>query len=269
MEDLSAASLEDVKNFFRTYYAPNNACLVIAGDINLQQTKEWVEKYFGRIPKGKEIQRPVPQPFSIKEDKRMVFEDKVQLPRLFVYWASVPMNTHEDAVLDLLADIAAGGKSSRFYKSLVFEKQIAQSVSAEQDGMEIAGSFGYDITAKPGKSLKEIEASANELLDKIVKDGVTEKEIQAAINSREASIINRMATALGKTNLIATYYTLTGDANNVNKQLERYKGITPAEVQAAAKKVLATKKVVLSIVPEGKVELAAEGTLLNQKGGAK
>ncbi len=265
MEDLSAAALEDVKEFFRLYYAPNNACLVIVGNFDPKQTKEWVEKYFGPIPQGKPIERPQVQTPTLQEDKRMVFEDKVQLPRLFMYWPSAPMQTRDDAVLDVLTDILSSGKNSRLYKSLVYEKQIAQSATASQEGMEIAGMAGIDVTAKPGKSLTEMEKAVNEVLADVMNKGVTEKEIQTSLNNKEAQLVRRQATSLGLASALATYHTLTGDAQNFNREMERFKGITPAEVQAAAKKVFGGKKVVLSVVPQGKVELAAEGTLIGGK----
>ena len=265
MEDLSAAALEDVKEFFRLYYAPNNACLVIVGNFDPKQTREWVEKYFGPIPAGKPIDRPKVQTVTLQEDKRMVFEDKVQLPRLFMNWPSAPMQTREDAVLDVLTDILSVGKNSRLYKTLVYDRQIAQSAQAYQNGAEIAGVAGVDVTAKPGKSLVEIEAAVNEVLADVMNKGVTEKEIQTSMNNKEVQLIRRRATVLGLASTLATYHTLTGDAQNFNRELDRFKGITPEEVQAAAKRAFGGRKVVLSVVPQGKVELAAEGTLIPGK----
>lgn len=269
MEDLSAASLEDVKEFFRLYYAPNNACLVIVGNFDPKQTKDWVEKYFGPIPQGKPIDRPKAQTVTLQEDKRMVFEDKVQLPRLFIYWPSAPTFTREDAVMDVLTDILSSGKNSRLYKSLVYDKQIAQSAQAGQDGMEIGGLVGIDVTAKPGKSLTEMEAAVNEVLAEVLSKGVTEKEIETSLNNKEAQLVRRQQTVLGLASSLATYHTLTGDAQNFNREMDRYKGITPAEVLATAKKAFGGKKVVLSVVPQGKTELATQGTLIGGKEEAK
>ncbi len=269
MEDLSAATLEDVKDFFRIYYAPNNAVVTIAGDFNPVQAKEWVKKYFGPIPRGKEIPHATPIPASLSEDKRLVFEDKVQLPRLYMEWPSPPMNTREDAVLDVLADILASGKNSRLYKTLVYDKQVAQSVSAYQASSLLASQFGIEVTAKPGKNLTEMENIVNDELATMMKDGVNEKEIQTSINNRESSLTNSLATVLGKANSLATYYTYTGDPNNINKEFDRYKGITASEVLAVAKKVLGGKKVSLSVVPEGKPDLAAEQKQIERKGGVE
>jgi len=258
MADLSAASLEDVKAFFATYYAPNNACVVIAGDIDPAQVKTWVGKYFGPIPRGKAVERPAVQEVSLSADKRIVLEDRVQLPRFYITWPSARGYTRTDAVRDVLTDILGSGKNSRLYRSLVYEKQIAQSVTASQDGSEIAGEMEITATAKPGKTLTEIETAVQQVLDDVLKNGVTEKEVQTSLNQKEATLINRKATVFGKTIGLATAFTLSGDAGNFNKELERFKGITPAEILADARQAFAQHKVVLSIVPQGKTDLVAQ-----------
>jgi zinc protease len=258
MADLSAASLADVKAFFATYYAPNNSCVVIAGDINPAQVKTWVQKYFGPIPRGKAFSRPQPQETTLAEDKRLVLEDRVQLPRLYLTWPSARGYTRTDAVRDVMTDILSSGKNSRLYKSLVYEKQIAQSVSASQDGSEIAGQMSITVTAKPGKNLTEIEVAVKQVIDDLLANGVTEKEVQTSMNQKEAQLVNRRATVFGKTSALATSYTLTGDTENINRELERFKGITPAEILADSRQAFAAHKVVLSIVPQGKTELAAQ-----------
>ncbi len=265
MADLSAAALEDVKEFFRTYYAPNNAVVVITGNFDEQQVRGWLEKYFGPIPRGKAFDRPKAWPVSLPADKRMVFEDRVQLPRLYMTWPSARMQTREDAVLDVLSDILGSGKNSRLYKAMVYEQQIAQSVSCNQGGSEIAGEFQITVTAKPGKTLADMEAAVNAQIQNVLRDGVTQREIETALNNLESRRINGIATALGQASVLATYFTLTGDAGNFNRQPERYKDITPAEVQALAKAVLTSHKVVLSIVPEGKTELSAEAPAVQGK----
>ena len=258
MEDLSAASLEDVKGFFRTYYAPNNACLVLSGDFKSAEAKPLIEKYFASIPRGNAFARPDRMPFAIGDDKQMTFEDKVQLPRLYLSWHTVPGNTREDAVLSVLGDILSSGKSSRLYKPLVYEKQIAQSVNAGQDGSEIDGMFQVQVTAKPGHTLTEMQQVVDSVLTDLLKNGVTEKEIEKSLTATEVQVINGLATALNKGISLATFYNYTGDPNTINKQMDLYKGITPAEVLAVAKKYLTPPKVTLSVVPLGKTELAVQ-----------
>jgi zinc protease len=258
MADLSAASLDDVKAFFAKYYAPNNACVVISGDINPTQVKTWLEKYFGPIPGGTAIERPTAAPVRLAADKRLVLEDRVQLPRLYLTWPSAKGFTRSDALRDVLTDVLGAGKNSRLYKSLVYDRQIAQSVQAGQGGSEMAGELSITVTAKPGRTLTEIESAVDSVISDLLKNGVTEKEIQASMNQKEASFINQRATVFGKTNTLATAFTLTGDAQNVNREGVRYKEITSKELLADARQVFSQHKVVLSIVPKGKTDLAAQ-----------
>lgn len=258
MEDLSAASRDDVKDFFKTYYAPNNACLVLTGDFSPSEAKQLVQKYFGPIPRGKDFERPGKMPVSLPEEKRMVFEDKVQLPRVYMTWHSAPGYTREDAVMEVLGQILSSGKSSRLYKALVYDRQIAQSVRANQDGSEIAGLFQIEVTAKPERNLTEMETSVDSILNDVLKNGVTEDEVQKALTGAEARIVNSASTMLGRATSLAFYYSYTGDPNNINKQMELYKGITPQEVIMAAKKYLTQPKMVLSIVPLSKSERGAK-----------
>ncbi|TAK56701.1 MAG: insulinase family protein [Bacteroidetes bacterium] len=256
MEDLSAAAMEDVKDFFRTYYAPNNACLVLSGDFSSSEVKPMIEKYFGSFPQGKSFERPSYMPVMMSQQKIEVFEDKVQLPRLYISWHSPQMETREDAVMTVLARILSSGKNSRFYKSMVYEKQIAQSVNAFQGGLEIGGIFQIVVTAKQEKSLTEMYSAVKAILSDVLQNGVTEKEIEKAVTGIEAQIINSAQTVLGKATNLASYYSYTGDPGNINKQMETYKDITTQEVLSVAKKYLEQPNMLLSIVPEGKPELA-------------
>ena len=264
MEDLSAATLADVTEFFRLYYAPNNACLVVAGNFDAPQARGWIAEYFADIPAGKTPDRPPAVPASLAQDKRLVAEDNVQLPRLYMSWPSARGYTREDAVLDVLTDILSAGKNSRLYKALVYEQQIAQSASAMQDGGEIGGMTVIQVTAKPGRTLAEMENGVNAVLGELLKNGVTGREIQTSINNKEAQLVRQLATALGTANSLATFHTLAGNAELFNKEFDRYKGITPAEVLAEALKVYGGNKVVLSIVPHGKPELAAAQSSLEE-----
>ena len=258
MEDLSAASLEDVKSFFSLYYAPNNAVLSIAGDFNPDEAKRLAEKYFGSLPMGSAVERPAPGPVSIPSNIYKTFEDRVQLPRLYLSWHAPANFTREDGVLTVLARIMSSGKSSRLYKSLIYEKQISQSVFASASSSEIAGLFQITATAKPGKNLSEIKTVIDSILSDILKNGVTKKEIDDALPGIESGIINRAMTAFGKANALADYYCETGDPNNINKQWALYDGVTPEEILTVAKKYLSKPYMALSVVPTGKTELAVQ-----------
>jgi zinc protease len=256
MEDLTAASLDDVKGFFRTYYAPNNAVLSIAGDFAPAEARELAAKYFGPLPAGGAIERPNPGPQTLARDSSMTFEDRVQLPRLYRSWHAPPNFTREDAVLTVLAHILSSGKNSRLYNTMVFDQQIAQSVFASANSSEIAGLFQITVSAKPGKNLTQMDAVVDSVLQGVLKAGVTEKEIGKAMNSIESQIVNSAATDLGKANTLANYYCQAGDPTLINKQMDLYKGITPEEVLTVAKKYLTQPSFRLSVVPVGKTELA-------------
>ncbi|HEU4563315.1 MAG TPA: pitrilysin family protein, partial [Gemmatimonadaceae bacterium] len=184
MADLSAASLEDVKSFFRTYYAPNNASLVIAGDFDADSAKAWVTRYFAAIPRGPQMPaRPTVPPVALQRDTFLVLEDRVQLPRMFETWHSVKLFADDDAALDVLAYILAGDKNSRLYKRLVYEMQVAQEVSAFQNSGHLDGSFWIDVLPKPGQTPARMAALVQEELDRIVKGGVTARELTRAQNT--------------------------------------------------------------------------------------
>jgi zinc protease len=183
MADLSAASLADVQNFFRTYYAPNNATLTIAGDFDPTSVKKLVEQYFGSIPRGPEVKRRVTVPaVTIPRDTFLVLEDKVQLPRLFYTWHTVKGFSPDDAALDLLAQIVANDKNSRLYKKLVYEAQTAQNVSAFQDGSRLDGKFQIDVTPKPGQKVADIDRVVQAEIANVITNGVTQRELQRARN---------------------------------------------------------------------------------------
>ena len=260
MEDLSAASLEDVTGFFRTYYAPNNACIVVAGDFDRDRTVDWIAKYFGPIARGPSQPPAVISPAQIREDVRLVSEEDVQLPRLFAAWPGAPRGTREDALLDVLTTILASGKNSRLYRPLVFEKQIAQSVNAYTDGKEIAGTLLMDATAKPDTSLAEIAGCIEGVLESLLSGGVTPREIESAYNGKEAQLAGRLTTALGIAHGLATSFILTGDTENFNREIDRFHGITPDEVLSSARRVFSSPRVTLCVVPRGKRSLAVPET---------
>src|SRR6476660_2589642 len=158
MTDLSAASEEDVKNFFRLYYAPNNAILTIVGDFEPAIAKTWVTKYFGDIPRGKPVTRPNVQPVTLAKETRLVLEDRVQVPRLYIQWPTVGEKGDDRFALDVLSSILTGPRTARLTKALVYDQQAAASVSAFQNSNEDVGDFGIIITPRPDHSLTDLEA---------------------------------------------------------------------------------------------------------------
>ncbi len=250
MEDLSAARLEDLETFFTTYYAPNNACIVLSGEFDPAQALQWIELYFGEIPGGPPPSRVPAAPPEIRRDIRIVSRENVQLRRIFLTWPGAPRATREDALLDVLTTILSSGKNSRLYRPLVFEKKIAQSVVAYTEGREIAGTLTIDVTARPGESLEGIAQCVHGEIARLLDGGVSVREIEAAYNGKEAQLAGRLTTSLGIAGGLAANFTLTGDAGNFNREFERFEGITPEEVVAAGRRVFSGPHVSLSIVPE-------------------
>ena len=252
MEDLSAASLDDVKSFFRTYYVPNNASLAISGDFNPVEARAWVEKYFGPIPKGAEVVRPHPAAASLDREIREQLEDRVQLPRVYISWHSVPQYSKDEAALDTLATILGGGKSSRLFKSLVYDKQIAQQAAAFDGTSEIAGLFQIVATAKPDHTLAEIEQAISDEINKLKEAPPTADEIERAYNARESGFIFGLQTVGGfggKDDQLNNYATFLGNPGYFDQDLARYRAVTAADVQRVARQYLTDKRYVLSIVP--------------------
>ena len=256
MEDLGAASLQDVSNFFRTYYAPNNATLTIAGDFNPAEAKRLVAKYFGGIPRGPAMPaRPVVAPVILAKDTFMVLEDKVQLPRTFYEWPTVKLYDRDDAALDVLAAVLASGKNSRLYKRLVFDMQVAQEVSASQVSSKLAGRFEIDITPKPGQSMTTIDKIVQEELQKVMNEPITDRELKRVQNSFKSRFLNDLSSVLGKSDILNAYNYMAGNPDYVQQDAARYEAVTKADVQRVAKSYLSRHKVVLTVVPEGKREM--------------
>ena len=260
MVDLSAASLEDVKQFFRTYYAPNNATLVIAGDFQRDSAVAWVNRYFAGIPRGPAVPPPPALPaVSVPRDTFLVLEDKVTLPRLYETWHSVKLYHPDDAVLDVLADVLAGDKNSRLYKRLVFDMQVAQDVNAFQASLRRDGYFQIIVTPKPGQTPSHMAALVAEEIGKIVHDGVTPRELARSLNSRRASFLDQIASVLGKADQLASYDYNAGTPDYVQQDFARYERVTAADVQRVAASYLNQPKVVLTVVPEGKRQMMVSG----------
>lgn len=256
LADLSAASLDDVSGFFRTYYAPNNATLVIAGDFVSAEARRLVQMYFGAIPRGPAMPaRPNVAPIRLAKDTFMVLEDKVQLPRTFYDWPTVKIFDKDDAALDVLASVLASGKNSRLYKRLVYDMQVAQNVFASQQSSKLAGRFEIDITPKPGQSPTAIDKVLSEELTKIMNEPISQRELKRVQNSIRSSFLNRLSGVLGKSEILNIYNYMAGNPDYVQQDAARYERVTAADVQRVAKTYLSRPRVVLTVVPEGKREM--------------
>jgi len=258
MEDLSAASEEDVKNFFRLYYAPNNAYLTIVGDFDPAQAKAWVAKYFGDIPRGNPIKRPAVEPVTLASGQRLVMEDRVQVPRLYIVWPSVGSKHDDRFALSVLGAILSGPRTARLTKALVFDEQAAASVSAGQDSNEDVGEFSVTITPRPGHPLTDLEAAADAVIERLKREGPTAEEVQKATAGEELSFVRGLESNLGKAFQLAGGAAIHGDAGYFRTEYQRTLGVTAADVQRVANKYLTTGRVVLSVVPTGQIDQASK-----------
>jgi zinc protease len=258
MADLSAASEEDVKSFFRLYYAPNNAYLSIVGDFDAAQAKAWVQKYFGDIPGGKPITRPNVEPVVLDAERRLVYEDRVQLPRLYVQWPTVGEKSDDRFALDVLSAILTGPRTARLTKALVYDKQSAAQVSASQSTNEDVGDFQLIIVPRPGNSLTDLEQAADAVIEKLKAEGPTAEEIQKATAGEELGFVRGLESNLGKAMRLADGAGFHGDPGYFKTEYSKSQSVTAADVRRVANKYLTKGRVVLSIVPVGKLDQASK-----------
>jgi zinc protease len=250
MDDLTAASYDDVVEFFKTYYGPNNATLVIAGDIDSSRVRPLVEKWFGDVRPGPFVPPLAPPAAYLTEVKQRTITDRVQLPRLYLAWLTPPVLTPGDSALDIVADVLAGGKNSRLYKRLVYDMQVAQDVSAFQSSSAVSSAFMIMVTARPGQTLENLKKIVDEELDTLRREPPTEREIGRALNGLEASFYGAMERVGSKADQLNAYLTNTGNPDYFTEDLARYQVLTAADVQAALRTFLPSdRRVELSVVP--------------------
>jgi zinc protease len=259
--DIQAAKLEDVRNFFKLYYAPNNASLAIVGDFDPAQAKEMVEKYFGPLKRGEEVPKITAKTPPITSEKRAVIQDQVQLPAVYIAWLTSPIFKPGDAEADLAASVLAGGKSSRLYKKLVYEKQIAVDVDANQQSLILGSIFEIHATAKPGHTAEEIEKAIEDEIEGLRKNGPTEAELARARNVRESRIIQGLETLGGfggVADRLNSYNHYLGTPDFLAADIGRYESTTPDAVKVFAETQLRPNaRVVVYGIP-GKQDLGAE-----------
>ena len=263
MADLSAASYDDVVQFYRTYYTPNNASLVVAGDIDLAETRQLVEKWYGSIPRGPE---PPPQPIAVPVpagERRLVFEDAVQLPRLYLGWRTPAQYAPADAATNALASVLADGKNSRLYKRLVYDLEIAQSLFAYNDASQLSGTLYLMVEARPGVELGALLEIVDQEIARIQSEAPAARELQRVVNGIESSFLRGLETVDGFGGIadqLNHYLTFTGTPDYFEEDLARYRALRPRDLSDAALSFLTDDRVVLSMVPEGQADLAAPGS---------
>ena len=262
-EDIRAMQLEDVQEFFRTYYHPANASLVLAGDIDTDRAFELAEAYFGEIPTGVRPQ-PVSNGAVQLSEQRLVLEDRVEYPRIYLAWHSPAMFAADDAEMDLVGDLLANGKTSRLYKTLVYDLRIALDVSAYQSSREIGSFFLLVATAAPGHTLTELQTRIDEELRRVAESGPSVEEMERSVAQAEAHFMYRLQTVGGfggKSDQLNAYNVLRGNPGFFAGDLDRYRNATRDSLQAAAQAYLALdRRVALSVIPRGQRALALEGS---------
>jgi zinc protease len=261
-DDLRAMRLEDVQTFFRTYYHPSNASLALAGDIETERAFDLAEHYFGDLPAGPRP-APVQAVAEVNCEGRLLLEDRVEMPRLYIGWLSPAGYADGDAEMDLLGDLLANGKTSRLYRTLVYERRVALDVSAYQSSRELAGFFLLVATAAPGTSLTEIETLIGIELQALTESGPTESEMERARAQVEAHFIYRLQTVGGfggKSDQLNAYNIMRGDPGYFQQDLARYREASIEAVRDTARRVLGfDRRVLLSVVPRGQRHLALAG----------
>jgi len=257
--DLNAAKLDEVHEFFRRYYHPANASIVLAGDFDSDAALAMVRSYFEGIAPGTPVDR-VNVTASIDAERRILLEDRVELPRLYLAWLTPAMFAEGDADLDLATDLLANGKTSRLYKRLVYDERIATDVSASQSSREMSSFVQMSATAAPGHTLAEIDRAITEEIARVASDGPTDDEIERGRVQAETQFVQRLQTVGGfggKSDQLNAYNTFLGRPDYFTQDLARYERVTMASLQGAVAKYLhGSHRVALSIVPRGRTDLA-------------
>jgi zinc protease len=262
--DLKAASLDLVQAFFQTYYHPANASLALAGDIETEHAFALADRYFGSLPAGPRL-APVTVPAPVlPSEQRLLLEDAVEFPRLYLAWHSPGLFVDGDAELDLLGDVLANGKTSRLYRELVFERRIALDVAAYQSSRELSGFFVVTATAAPGHTLGEIDEAITAAIARVAAEDPTDTEVQRGRVQAEAHFVYRLQTVggfNGKSDQLNAYNVFVDDPGFFTRDLSRYRRVEAADLRHNARRFLhEAPRVALSVVPRGRMELALAGS---------
>ncbi len=263
-DDIRAARLDDVRAFFQTYYGPANASLALAGDVDTETAIQLATQYFGELESGPKPAEVTAVQAPLTSERRLLLEDRVELPRLYIAWHSPSLFGEDDAELDLVAEVLAAGKTSRLFRSLVYENRMATEIAASQNSRELGGYFQVVATAAPGRTLTELERAVTEAIDTFVADGPTPRETERCQAQAEANFIYRLQTVGGfggKSDQLNAYNVFVGDPGFFERDLDRYRRVTAAAMQRVAHQWLVRdRRVLLSVVPQGRHELALAGS---------
>ena len=256
MEHLDAATLDEFLAFNQKYYVPNNAVLTVAGDIDISQTKKWINDYFGTIPRGKEIVRKFPKEADIQNTiKAEAFDANIQIPAIFLAYRTPERESREARVLDMISTYLSSGKSSKLYKKLVDDKKMSLQVAAFNMSNEDYSTYVILSLPMGETKLETLVEEINEEIDKIQTDLISEKDYQKLQNQFESNFVSSNASIEGIANSLAEYYTFYGDTNLINKELDLYKSITREEIRSVAQHYLKpNQRLELHYLPESQKE---------------
>ena len=257
LSDLQKAGVDDVKEFFRQYYAPSNATIAIVGDFEPAQARSLVTKYFGELKRGAPITRPRVPAVTLTAEKRLTFEDRVQVPRLYITWPSVGDDNDDVYALQFLGQILAGSRTARLTKALVYDLQSAANAGAFNRGAENSGTFGLSVTPRPGHALSEIEATTDSIIARLKREGPTTEELAKTSAGLEFAYISQLQSNLGKADILIDGLVFHGDAARFKRDYAKLKAVSTADVKRVANKYLGAGRVVLSVVPLGKADQAS------------
>ncbi len=260
MADLSAASEEDVKAFFRLYYAPNNATLAVVGDFDPATTKKLIQKYFGDLPQGKAVERPSVPLGKLEASKRLVYEDRVQVPRLYIQWPTVGFKRDDSYALSVMSSILSGSRTARLTKALVYDAQLASQVFAFQNSAEDVGTFQTVVVPRPEHTLTKIETAVDEVIQKFIAEGPTAEELQKAKSGLELEFLRGLESNLGKANQLIAGSVFYGNPAQFRTDYQKTLAVTAADVKRVAAQYLGRPRIVLSVVPKGKKDQASKAT---------
>ena len=250
--DIEAARLDDVREFFRQYYTPNNASLAIVGDFDPATVKKMVEKYFGPIPSGPPVPPVNYKTQPITQEKQFTVSDEVELPRVYMLWITPPYFTPGDADADMVAHVLGGGKSSRLYKKLVYEQQIAQDVESQRYPLKLGSFFYVQVTCKPGVTPDRVQKAIDDELSAFRKDGPTAQEVEQARNSIQSAMVFRLQRMGGVADLLNMYNQFLGDPGKLDWDLNRYDAVTAQSMKQFADTTLTDNSRVVMDVVKGK-----------------
>lgn len=257
IDDLNAATLQDLKNFFLRWYGPNNATLTVSGDVKTDDVVKLAEKYFGSIPRGPEVKNMNPMPAKLKENLYISLEDNIKFPMLKMVFPGVESRHKDEPALDALMDALGGGKSSPLYQTFV-KSQLALQANAYNPSAELAGAPEFTIVTYPDKKLADMEKMLRAEFDKFAKKGITEDELNRFKAKHEADVINSLQSVQGKGAQLASNQTFTGNPNYLATLLAQYEALTTQDVMDAFNRYIHNKPaVIMSVVPKGKTDLIA------------